>query len=86
MFAPQIARWFTLLACLCLPVAPVQAANDEQAPVPAILHILDYMAVDYPGVIKNGQVVNTAEFGEQQEFARQVTLLMERLPDTPARA
>lgn len=86
MATPRFLRALALLACLYLPLTPVQAAAEAQASVPAILHILDYMAVDYPGVIKNGQVVNAAEFEEQTEFAGQVGALMARLPDNPARA
>ena len=44
------------------------------------LHILDYVSVDYPGVIHNGKVVNKEEYNEQLEFAQQLTAIVKLFP------
>jgi high-affinity iron transporter len=35
-------------------------------------HLLEYLAADYPGTVRDGQVVNELEYGEQIEFAGQI--------------
>lgn len=48
--------------------------------VQLILHMLDYMAVDYPEFVQDGVVLDTAEYAEQLEFAQQVSSLLAQLP------
>lgn len=55
--------------------APTQ---DEQART--VVHLLDYVGVDYPAFVKNGQVLDDAEYAEQLEFAQQVIVLLGELP------
>lgn len=50
------------------------------------LHILDYLGVDYPGTVRDGVVVNAAEYAEQIEFAGQLGTLIDRLPANPLQA
>ncbi|TXF11395.1 FTR1 family protein [Pelomicrobium methylotrophicum] len=45
-----------------------------------IVHMLDYVSVDYPEFVRDGQVLNDAEYREQLEFAGQVLALLETLP------
>ena len=54
-----------------------QLKQDAQS----LLHSLDYIAVDYPGTVTNGVVQNEAEYGEQQEFAIQMSETLKRFPD-----
>lgn len=53
------------------------ATNDQAR---TVVHMLDYVSVDYPNFVKDGQVLDTAEYAEQQEFAVQVHTLLEQLP------
>lgn len=53
-------------------------AQDEQART--VVHMLDYVSVDYPNFVKGGQVLDTAEYAEQLEFARQVLDILGQLP------
>jgi high-affinity iron transporter len=56
----------------------------EQAQL--ILHMLDYVAVDYPEFVQDGMVLNPAEYEEQVEFSQQVQNMLAQLPahpDTP---
>jgi high-affinity iron transporter len=48
-----------------------------------LLHLLDYLAVDYPGTVQDGAVLNQEEYKEQEEFSQQVRTLLDQLP-TPA--
>lgn len=58
--------------------AVAATSQDDQART--VVHILDYVSVDYPAFVKNGEVLDTGEYAEQQEFAQQVVLLLEGLP------
>ena len=77
------------LSLLVLPVfvwsvglVAAQAA-PEQAQL--ILHMLDYVAVDYPEFVQDGTVLDQAEYDEQVEFSQQVRALLDKLPTHPDR-
>jgi len=57
-----------------------QPSPDADKTVASILHILDYVSVDYPGVIKDGKIINAEEYKEQSEFAGRLTSLVKQLP------
>ena len=50
-----------------------------------IVHMLDYVSVDYPEFVKDGKVLDDAEYKEQQEFAGQVIALLGKLESGPRR-
>lgn len=56
-----------LLACLL--TLFVGFAHAGEADVRRIWQILDYLAVDYGGAVKNGAVVSASEYAEMREFA-----------------
>ena len=62
-------------------VAMAALAEDEMAQT--IVHMLDYVGVDYPGVVQDGNVVNAEEYAEQHEFATQALVLVGELPAVP---
>ncbi|MBA2964483.1 MULTISPECIES: cytochrome c/FTR1 family iron permease [Ramlibacter] len=71
------------LALLLLPLlvgvsALAAAADDEKAQT--IIHMLDYVGVDYPDTVRDGRVQDAGEYQEQREFAGQVVALLEQLP------
>ena len=45
--------------------------------------LLDYIAVDYAGAVRNGQVVEPGEYAEMQEFAETVSTKLAALPLRP---
>jgi high-affinity iron transporter len=47
------------------------------------LHLLDYISVDYPEFVQNGQVVDAEEYQEQLEFAQEIQRLVKQLPENP---
>jgi high-affinity iron transporter len=49
-------------------------------PTHLILHMLDYLAVDYPEFVQDGVVLDRAEYDEQLEFAQQVRMTLDQLP------
>jgi high-affinity iron transporter len=59
------------------PQSLVQAAPE---PAQVILHLLDYVAVDYPQCVQDGTVLDQSEYDEQVEFAQQVRTLLDQLP------
>ena len=56
----------------------IAQATPEQAQV--ILHLLDYVAVDYPQFVQDGTVLDQSEYDEQVEFSQQVRTLLDQLP------
>ncbi|MGE0808969.1 MAG: hypothetical protein AB7L76_25785, partial [Burkholderiaceae bacterium] len=52
------------------------AADAVLAQAQSIVHMLDYIAVDYPQFVRDGVVVDEQEYAEQREFAGQVSALL----------
>jgi high-affinity iron transporter len=50
-----------------------------------IVHLLDYVSVDYPEFVKDGRVLDDTEYKEQLEFSGRVVELLGQLPDVPQR-
>lgn len=67
---------------LLLPLALAAPACAQEAET--VVHMLDYIAVDYPGVVRDGAVLNEREYDEQLEFAREAARLIAKLPRRPA--
>ncbi len=59
------------------------AARAEAPQGQVILHLLDYVAVEYPGVVREGKVLDEGEYAEQVEFSGNVAELIARLPAHP---
>ena len=69
-----------LLFLLLLTAFAVQAESRKD-PAAELIHLLDYIGVDYPGTVKDGRIVNPAEYREQVEFAQRVPALIAQLPE-----
>src|SRR5712691_11168142 len=50
-----------------------------------VLHLLDYIAVEYPAFVKDGLVVDADEYREQVEFSRKVAEDVVALAPNPRR-
>lgn len=72
-----------ILLCAVMLWLPAMAAKADD--VEAVLHSLDYIAVDYPGTVANGEVVNEAEYVEQLEFSQHLLSAIPALPPRPGR-
>jgi high-affinity iron transporter len=80
---------YRLLALLFL-VSPLTAAPAQQADSPehlqqTILHLLDYVSVEYPQFVQEGKVTNQGEYAEQVEFAAQIRDMVAALPPNAKR-
>jgi len=62
-------------------MAAAASADDERAQT--IVHMLDYVGVDYPEFVQDDKVLNAEEYEEQREFATQAITLLEQLPAVP---
>lgn len=49
----------------------------------SVVHMLDYVGVDYPEFVKDGKVLDEGEYLEQKEFARESAALLSQLPSVP---
>lgn len=65
-----------LLAALLSTSLCVRADDSAQT----IVHMLDYVSVDYPEFVQDGKVLDEAEYKEQLEFATQAAVLLAKLP------
>jgi high-affinity iron transporter len=71
-----------MLAAICLHgMASAAPADEEKAQT--IVHMLDYVGVDYPEFVRDGKVLNAEEYAEQREFATQAITLLGQLPAVP---
>ena len=66
-----------LLAPLAAACAPRDAGETDPQ---AVIHLLDYVAVEYPQFVKDGRVTNSEEYAEQVEFAGQIERAIGNLP------
>jgi len=62
------------------------AAASEPSEVRQVLHLLDYIAVEYPEFVRDGKVLDKDEYQEQVEFSDQVARTIARLPDKARRS
>ncbi|MCC2674030.1 MAG: high affinity FE2+/Pb2+ permease [Ramlibacter sp.] len=78
--AALLRPFLFLILCCTMGASLVRAApHDEKAQT--IIHMLDYVSVDYPEFVKDGKVLDEPEYQEQREFAKQSVVLLEQLPD-----
>ncbi|MDN6279896.1 MAG: cytochrome c/FTR1 family iron permease [Psychroflexus sp.] len=66
-----------LLALLLCPISNAFAeSNDQNAET--VIHLLDYIARDYPEGVQDGEVINAQEYSEMLEFSGQAYDLTEQ--------
>ncbi len=68
------------LAVLVFMVIGVQNLSAQKDDARMMVHLLDYLAVDYSLAVQNGKVVSTAEYQEMKEFAKTISELGEKVP------
>ena len=71
----------TLLFTLLLMVSGL-AAGDTRA----LLQLVDYVGVDYPEAVQNGEIINPGEYAEMQEFSQRIRDEILALPEGADRA
>lgn len=74
--ATAMAAFFLLMA------SPFARAQDAAL----VVHLLDYIAVDYSAAVVDGKVASRDEYAEMTEFGANVEAGLAKLPDSPERA
>ena len=82
MRLPRILAW--LLPALC--AVSFGAVADAPVDPSQALHLLSYLAADYPPTVSAGQVLDPTEYKEQLEFSAKLQALLLALPARPERA
>ena len=82
-----IRTLFSLMALIPIALSgPAYAqAPSTSTEVQTSWRLLDYIAVDYREAVRDGKVVNAAEYQEMAEFSASVSQRLATLPDNPAR-
>lgn len=75
VFTRLLAFLFVALAAM-----PALATDGVADKAQTLIHMLDYVGVDYPDTVKDGKIQNAGEYQEQKEFAGQVLGMLEQLP------
>jgi len=57
-------------------------AEDTPSTVPQTWQMLDYLATDYAGAVKDGAVISASEYAEMREFTSTARLRIGALPPT----
>ena len=70
-----------IFACASAPVAAAGPAD-----VQTTWQLLDYLAVDYGGAVRDGKVVSASEYSEMREFSASAADKIAGLPANPAKA
>ncbi|HEU5191661.1 MAG TPA: cytochrome c/FTR1 family iron permease [Methylomirabilota bacterium] len=84
--APRAALVAVAWLLVASPATAQAPPGAEPDPAQLILHILDYVAVDYSGAVQDGKVLDEGEYREQVEFVGQARALLGRLEARPERA
>ncbi len=71
-----------LLTPFLLPFSVLASEDNPEKSPRFLVHLLDYLAVDYGGAVKNGKVLSIPEYKEQLEFVKTVVDLSQTLPET----
>lgn len=78
-------RTISIFCILFLLTPALQANEPARDPAAELIHLLDYIGVDYPGTVANGKVINPDEYNEMQEFVKRVAILAQKLPASEGR-
>jgi high-affinity iron transporter len=77
------------VAVVLASIWPAAAAPPSDSPTTraqTILHMLDYVAGDYPAVVKDGTITDESEYKEQIDFVSQAITMLGDLPERAEQA
>lgn len=75
-----IFPWWLTIVLLAVSPQGVALAEGTDDRVQTIVHMLDYVGVDYPESVQNGRVIKPEEYAEQRDFAALILTLLSQLP------
>lgn len=70
----------TLLSVLLVLLKPTVSPATENDPSQRLLQMLDYVGVDYPPTVLDGEVIDAVEYAEMQEFSGEILNLLNKMP------
>ncbi len=76
----KLNRTAVALFLSLLLATPLWAAKSDNSAA-ELLHLLDYIGVDYPTTVEQGVITNPGEYSEQVEFSQRALTLIETLPE-----
>ena len=81
---------FLFVSAALAPAFATDSKNDESAASNAkipqrLLHILDYVSVEYGNIVQNGKILDQGEYQEQIEFSHQLNVYLQQLANSPER-
>ncbi len=74
-----------LILLFCTAGGLLRAADTPLPNAQQVIHLLDYVAVEYPEFVRDGQVLDAAEYEEQVEFSQVIARELAAFPPDPAR-
>ncbi|HMC92608.1 MAG TPA: FTR1 family protein [Allosphingosinicella sp.] len=77
--------WLPSLAFFLLAISAAAPAAAQQDDVQTSWRLLDYLAVDYPGAVRDGRILSGSEYKEMTEFAASVRERIGALPSKRAK-
>lgn len=79
----ELLRYISVFSLLSLSLFTLAGASS-QAPAPestrTIIHLLDYIALDYSAAVEAGEIINEMEYEEMEEFIATVEELSHEIP------
>lgn len=72
-----------ILFAMLFAISASSFANEMQESSPRLMvHLLDYIGVDYPGAVDKGKIISKGEFDEMKEFTKTLIELNGKFPET----
>ena len=55
------------------------SAKEKDSNIQSVIHLLDYLSKDYPMAVREGKVIDKAEYAEMQEFSAKIFNLTQKI-------
>jgi high-affinity iron transporter len=65
---------------------PNSSSEPSSGPSQRLVQMLDYIGVDYPPTVSNGDVIDDVEYAEMREFSAELSNLLSLMPDNADKA
>src|SRR3954451_11620078 len=82
----MLRRLLLSFAILFTAAAMPARASAQTNDVATAWRLLDYVAVDYSGAVRDGKVTSRSEYAEMREFSGSVAEKIASLPNRPSKA
>ena len=59
------------------------SAKENDSNIQSVIHLLDYLSKDYPAAVRDGEILDKAEYAEMQEFSAKIFNLTQKIKLPP---